>query len=169
MKDREAREAERQEARRNNIAATRRCHECNEEALGHCPDCHKGFCQDHFPKQQHSPCAEKQMRLAQTQVCYVCGRQVYPDQWSLSRTSHYIDEFRCNGCGRHVCDEMHTRRKTENIAIIREGLRGHRYQSTIRYCDLCSPFSRIGGIKGVMRWVVGVGTVVAGVLFYLHP
>jgi len=64
---------------------------------------------------------------------------------------------------------MHTRRKTESISIIREGLRGHRYQSATRYCDLCSPFYRIGGIKGVTRWVVGVGTVVAGVLFYLHP
>ena len=123
MRDTERETALQQGRRTNSISVARRCHECNEEALGHCPDCHKGFCQDHFPKQQHSPCAEKQMRLAQTQVCYVCGRQVYPDQWSLSRTSHYIDEFRCNGCGRHVCDEMHTRRKTENISIIREGLR----------------------------------------------
>ncbi len=164
------REAARQQERRNNlVTATRRCHECDEEALGHCPDCRQGFCQDHFPKQQHSPCAEKQMILAQTQVCYICGRQVYPDQWSLSRTSHYIDEFRCEGCGRHVCDELHTRRKTENVSIIREGFRGHRYQSTTRYCDLCSPFYRIGGIKGLTRWAVAVGTVIVGVLFYLHP
>jgi len=61
------------------MEAARRCHECDQEALGRCPDCHKGFCQDHFPKQQHSPCAEKQMHLALTQVCYVCGTQVYPD------------------------------------------------------------------------------------------
>ncbi|HLX58830.1 MAG TPA: hypothetical protein VKR83_17560 [Ktedonobacteraceae bacterium] len=158
------------QARRNNaISAAKRCHECNEEALGRCPDCHKGFCQDHFPKQQHSPCAEKQMRLAQTQVCYICGTQVYPDQWSLSRTSHYIDEFRCGGCGRHICDALHTQRKSENVSIIREGLRGHRYQVTIRYCGLCSPFYSIGGIKGLTRWLVVLGTIAAGVLFYLHP
>src|SRR5215472_6598387 len=89
---------------RNVVAIARRCHECKEEALGRCPDCHRGFCQDHFPKQQHSPCAERQMKLAQTQVCYVCGTPVYPDQWSLSRTSHLIDQYRCQGCGRHICD-----------------------------------------------------------------
>lgn len=148
---------------------TRRCHECNEEALGHCPDCHQGFCQDHFPKQQHSPCAEKQMRMAQTQVCYICGAQVYPDQWSLSRTSHYIDEYLCNGCGRHVCDELHTQRKAEHVNVVREGLRGHRYQVTTRYCNLCSPFYRIGGIKGLARWFVVAGTVVGSIFFYLHP
>lgn len=146
-----------------------RCHECNEEALGHCPDCHRGFCQDHFPKQQHSPCAEKQMQLAQTQVCYICGTQVYPDQWSLSRTSHYIDEFRCQGCGRYICDELHTQRKTEHVSVVREGLRGHRYQITTRYCNLCAPTSRIGGIQGVTRWLVVIGTVAAAVFFYFHP
>ena len=150
-------------------AHTRRCRECNEEALGHCPDCHQGFCQDHFPKQQHSPCAEKQMRLAQTQVCYICGAQVYPDQWSLSRTSHYIDEYRCQGCGRHICDELHTQRKAEHVHVVREGLRGHRYQETTRYCNLCSPLYRIGGLKGLARWVVIAGTVFCAVLFYLHP
>lgn len=156
-------------AHRGPIAATRRCHECSEEALGRCPDCHHGLCQDHFPKQQHSPCAEKQMKLAQTQVCYVCGTQVYPDQWSLSRTSHYIDNFRCAGCGRYICDELHTKRKTENINIIREGLRGHRYQNTIRYCDLCSPLHRFAGIRGVAGWLVVAGTVAAVLLFHFHP
>jgi len=106
--------------------AARRCHECNEEALGRCPDCHFGFCQEHFPKQQHSPCAERQMRLALTQVCYVCGAQVYPDQWSISKTSHYVDQYTCQGCGRYICDELHTQHKTEEIVITREGLRGHR-------------------------------------------
>ncbi len=148
---------------------TRRCHECNDEALGHCPGCHQGFCQDHFPKHQHSPCAEKQMRLAQTQVCYICGAQVYPDQWSLSRTSHFIDEFRCQGCGRHICDDLHTRRKAEQVNVVREGLRGHRYQVTTRYCNLCAPLYRIGGIKGLARWVVVAGTVGGAILFYVHP
>jgi hypothetical protein len=39
----------------------------------------------------------------------------------------------------------------------------------LRYCDLCSPLYRIGGIKGLARWVVCAGTVVAGVFFYFHP
>jgi hypothetical protein len=156
-------------ARRSSTPPVLPCHECNEEALGRCPDCHKGFCQDHFPKQQHSPCAQKQMKLAQTQVCYICGLQVYPDQWSISQTSHYIDQFRCNGCGRHICDELHTQRKSEQVSIVREGLRGHRYQYIARYCDLCAPFYRIGGIKGLARLVVLAGTVVIGILFYFHP
>lgn len=153
----------------NNIQATRRCHECEEEALGRCPECHFSFCQEHFPKQQHSPCAEKQMRLALTQVCYICGTQVYPDQWSLSKTSHYVDQYTCQGCGRYICDELHTQHKSEGIVITREGLRGHRYQYINRYCDLCSPFHRIGGLKGLMRTLVIVGTIAAAVFFYFHP
>ena len=151
------------------MEAARRCHECDQEALGRCPDCHKGFCQDHFPKQQHSPCAEKQMHLAQTQVCYVCGTQVYPDQWSLSRTSHYIDNYTCQGCGRYICDEQHTQRKAEHVMVIRDGMRGHRYQHITRYCDVCSPFYRIGGVKGIVRALVVAGTVGLAVLFYFHP
>lgn len=150
------------------VASTRRCRECEQEALGRCPDCHNSFCQEHFPKQQHSPCAEKQMRMAQTQVCYVCGRQVYPDQWSVSRTSHFIDHFKCKGCGRYVCDELHTQRKTEDVAVVREGLRGHRYQYTNRYCDLCSPLYHFGGLKGVASILVAVGTIAATALFYFH-
>lgn len=148
---------------------TRRCHECNEEALGRCPECRNGFCQDHFPKQQHSPCAERQMKMAQTQVCYICGTQVYPDQWSISRTSHFVDPFVCRGCGRFVCDELHTRHKAENVVIIREGLRGHRYQYTVRYCDLCAPIHRFAGIRGLAGIITAVGTVAAAVFFYLHP
>ncbi len=155
--------------RRSDSPPIRRCHECNEEALGRCPDCHRGLCQDHFPKQQHSPCVQRQMKLAQMQVCYVCGTQVYPDQWSISRTSHYIDQFSCNGCGRYICDELHTQRKGEQITIVRESLRGHRYQYTTRYCDFCAPFYRIGGIKGLARCVVLAGTIVIGILFYIHP
>jgi hypothetical protein len=149
--------------------AARRCHECDQEALGRCPDCRKGFCQDHFPKQQHSPCAERQMRLALTQVCYVCGIQVYPDQWSLSRTSHYIDNYTCQGCGRHICDELHTQRKSEYISVVRDGMRGHRYQHIARYCDACSPLHRLGGIRGLTRWIVVAGTVFLVVLFSFHP
>lgn len=162
-------ETEKLRVHRKGIMLARRCHECDQEALGRCPDCRRGFCQDHFPKQQHSPCAEKQMRLAQTQVCYVCGTQVYPDQWSLSRTSHYIDNYMCHGCGRHVCDEQHTQRKSENISVIRDGMRGHRYQYIVRYCDMCSPLYKIGGIRGLTRWGVVLGTVMLTVFFVFHP
>ncbi|MBA2677036.1 MAG: hypothetical protein H0U76_01345 [Ktedonobacteraceae bacterium] len=152
-----------------NVTAARRCHECNQEALGRCPDCHMSFCELHFPKQQHSPCAEQQMKLAQTQVCYVCGTQVYPDQWSVSKTSHFVDEYTCRGCGHYVCDDLHTQRKTEDVIVSREGLRGHRYQYIVRYCDLCSPLSRFGGVKGLAYAATVVATVAAGVFFYLHP
>ena len=157
--------------RRNSISpltATRRCHECSEEALGRCPDCRHSLCQDHFPKQQHSPCAEKQMNMLHTQVCYVCGVQVYPDQWSVSRTTHFIDQYKCRGCDRYICDELHTRRKLEDVTIIREGLRGHRYQYTSRYCDICSPLYQLGGLKGAARLVVIAGTILASIYFYLH-
>src|SRR5258708_21119100 len=46
------RESSESQARRSSAPQPPRCHECNEEALGHCPDCHRGLCQDHFPKQQ---------------------------------------------------------------------------------------------------------------------
>lgn len=151
------------------IEAARRCHECDQEALGRCPDCHKGFCQDHFPKQQHSPCAEKQMHLALTQVCYVCGVQVYPDQWSLSRTSHYIDSYTCQGCGRYICDEQHTHKKTEHAMVVRDGMRGHRYQYIDRYCDACAPVHRFGGLRGLTRVIVTLGTIAALIFFYFHP
>jgi hypothetical protein len=151
------------------LTATRRCHECREEALGRCPDCHLNFCQEHFPKQQHAPCAEHQMKMAQVQVCYVCGTQVYPDQWSISKTSHFVDSFTCKGCGRYVCDELHTKRKTEDVIVTREGMRGHRYQYINRYCDICSPLCHIGGLKGITRLIVAVGTVLAALFFYFHP
>jgi hypothetical protein len=56
----------------------------------------------------------------------------------------------------------------DDVFIAREGLRGHRYQYTTRYCDLCTPIYRFGGIRGLARWVVAVGTVVATVFFYIH-
>lgn len=152
-----------------NVQMTRRCHECTEEALGRCLDCHFGFCQAHFPKHQHSPCAEKQMKLAQIQVCYVCGVPVYPDQWSISPTSHYIDEFTCHGCGRYICNELHTQQKEEEVVVTRDGLRGHRYQCVIRYCDLCGPIARVNGIRGLTRLIVIAGTIAAFVFFFFHP
>lgn len=153
----------------SSLIAARCCRECSAEAFGRCPDCHRRLCEDHFPKQQHTPCASKQMNLVQTQVCYVCGIQVYPDQWSISRTSHSIDQYKCRGCGRHVCDELHTQRKVEDVTVVREGLRGHRYLHISRYCDLCSPFYQLEGIKGLARIVVIAGTVIVGLFFYLHP
>src|SRR5579875_1791914 len=155
--------------RQQALSLSRRCRECEQEALGRCPDCHRSFCQEHFPKQQHSPCAERQLRLAEIQVCYVCGVPVYPDQWSISRTSHFIDQYRCKGCGRYICEELHTRKKDEDVVIVREGLRGHRYQYVVRYCDLCAPLSYVGGLKGLARWVTLLGTIAALVFFHFHP
>lgn len=109
------------------------------------------------------------MKLAQIQVCYVCGAQVYPDQWSISKTSHFVDQGTCLGCGRYICDELHTQHKVEEVVITREGMRGHRYQYINRYCDLCTPFHRIGGIKGLARLVVVIGTIAAALFFYFHP
>ena len=155
--------------RRSSTPPVRSCHECSEEALVRCHHCHKNLCMDHFPRMLHSPCAQKYMKQVKTQVCYVCGTQVNPDQWSLSRTSHRIANFSCNGCGRYICDERHTKVKKEQISVIREGLRGQRYQVTSRYCALCTPFSRVGGIKGLTYLTVFAGTVIAGIFFYLHP
>ena len=109
------------------------------------------------------------MKMAQTQVCYVCGIQVYPDQWSLSKTSHVVDLSRCGGCGRYVCDDLHTKRKAEEVSIVREGLRGHRYQYTLRYCDLCAPLYRLGGLKGLAGILATVGTVAGAAFYYFHP
>lgn len=109
------------------------------------------------------------MKLAQTQVCYVCGTQVYPDQWSTSRTSHYVDPAKCKGCGRHICDDLHTRSKSEDVIISREGLRGHRYQFVNRYCDTCSPIRGIGGLRGLTSALVVLGTIAATYFFLLHP
>src|SRR5690242_14018678 len=105
---------------RRRVSSLPHCHECNAEAFGRCPDCTNRFCLDHFPKHQHSPCAEKQMRLAIEQACYICGAQVYPDQWSVAQTSHYIDQGTCNNCGRYICDTSHTRQKTEEVVVMRE-------------------------------------------------
>src|SRR5213082_3426024 len=80
-----------------------------------------------------------------------------------------VDNFSCKGCGRYICNEKHTKIKKEQISVVREGLRGHRYQVTSRYCELCAPISRVGGIKGLSYLVVVAGTVIAGIFFYFHP
>jgi hypothetical protein len=151
------------------INIRRHCHECKAEAFGSCPDCNRGFCLEHFPKQQHSPCAEKQMKLSHEQICYVCGTQVYPDQWSVTQTLHYIDQTKCNGCGRYICDDLHTQSKSEEMVILHEGLRGHRYYHIVRYCHLCHPFRHVGGIKRAVQSVAIIGIVVAMIFFSLHP
>ncbi|MBV9021376.1 MAG: hypothetical protein JOZ71_11735, partial [Ktedonobacteraceae bacterium] len=55
-----------------------------------------------------------------------------------------------------------------DIVIVREGLRGHRYQYINRYCDLCAPLYHVGGIKGLAYVIVTVGTIVATIFFYFH-
>jgi hypothetical protein len=109
------------------------------------------------------------MKLSHEQACYACGAQVYPDQWSVSQISHYIDQAKCNGCGRYICDDLHTQSKSEEVVIVHQGLRGYRYQYIIRYCDLCHSLRGIGGIKRAMQGVIVIGTVAAGIFFYLHP
>jgi hypothetical protein len=52
---------------------------------------------------------------------------------------------------------------------MREGMRGHRYQYITRYCDICTPLTRIGGLRGLARGIVVVGTIAAAVFFYFHP
>ena len=108
------------------------------------------------------------MKMEQTQLCYECGRQVRPEQWSLSKTFHMVDQFVCQGCGWYVCDDLHTQRRTEDVVITREGVRGHRYLYITRYFDLCAPFYPVGGIIGLVRILVIVGTVAATVFFYFH-
>jgi len=154
---------------RQHINVRGHCQECNAEAFGYCPDCQRGFCLEHFPKQQHSPCAEKQMKLSHEQACYICGTQVYPDQWSVSQTSHYIDQAKCNGCGRYICDDLHTHSKSAQLVVRHQGIRGQRYQYIIRYCHLCHPFRGIGGIKRAVQSAIIIGTLVAGIFFSLHP
>ena len=88
-----------------------------------------------------------------------------PSAYSSTRFAEYMSSMkniRCAVMGFSLDETI--------LSTAIEGFhRGHRYQITTRYCDLCSPFYRMGGIKGLARWIVVAGTVAAGVLFYLHP
>ena len=146
---------------------TQSCHECAEEAAGRCPACHHPLCIDHFSRHAHRPCATHLAEHQDEYACYVCGTALVPEQFSSAVFAHYIDNHTCGGCGRFVCD-AHTRRLDEQVKIVQDGLRGHRYHMTMRSCVLCAPLYRFGGLIGTTWWVAGLTTVIATGWFLLH-
>ncbi len=145
------------------------CKECGLQSAGRCPSCNRSLCIDHFPREEHHPCRTRLARHARDRLCYVCGTPVAPQQWSSAVFAHYIDEHRCAGCHRFVCDDLHTRTRVEDVKIVRDGLRSHRYHLTKRYCGLCAPFRRVGGILGATWLLVGIsGVSAASLLTYVE-
>ncbi len=144
------------------------CAECGLESAGRCPTCHHSLCIDHFDLPDHQPCAQRLAAHGAEYVCYVCGVQVQPQQWSTAVFAHYIDSCTCAGCHRYICEDQHTRRKSESVELVRDGLRSSRYHTTRRYCALCSPLRGIGGLLGASR--LATGACVAGLtaFFLLH-
>ncbi|MGH2515174.1 MAG: hypothetical protein ACRDHP_05915 [Ktedonobacterales bacterium] len=144
------------------------CTECGLESSGRCPTCHHSLCLDHFGFDDHQPCANYHAEHADDYRCYVCGAPVRPQQWSTAVFAHYIDSSRCAGCHRYVCDTEHTRYRTESVYLARDGLRSHRYHTMRRYCSLCSPLRRLGGLLGASRVLVAFGVVAATAFIVLH-
>lgn len=141
------------------------CAECNLASAGCCPACRRHLCPDHFARDEHRPCAARLLAHADDYICYVCGAEALPAQWSTSEFAHYIDYGRCNGCKRSICDELHTRVREEQIEIVRDGMRSQRYYVTQRYCDSCAPLRTFGGIMGACRWLLALsGVVVTGTI-----
>jgi hypothetical protein len=99
--------------------------------------------------------------------CYICAAPVTPQQWSTAVFAHYVDGWRCVGCGRFICAQ-HTRVRDEVVRIAREGLRSNRYHTTARYCELCAPVRRAGGLVGATWWVVGLASAGAAAFFLFH-
>jgi hypothetical protein len=120
---------------------------------------------DHFPLPEHQPCATDLERHAERYVCYVCGVGVVPQQWSAALFAHYTDSQRCAGCARYICDTLHTRWRTDGVRVVRDGLRSNRYHITVRYCDVCAPVRRLGGLVGATWWAVGLATAGAAAFF----
>jgi hypothetical protein len=143
----------------------RSCNECELQAAGRCPTCRRALCMDHFPLEEHQPCAARLVEEAARRICYVCGTPVVPQQWSTAVFAHYIDSQKCAGCGRYVCAERHTKRRDEVVQLARDGLRSNRYHMTVRYCDICAPVRRFGGLVGVTWWVVGLALAGAAAFF----
>lgn len=140
------------------------CTECGIASAGRCPTCHHSLCIDHFALEEHQPCASTIAQHASDYVCYVCGAPALPQQWSTAVFAHYIDAYTCSGCSRHICDALHTKLRDESVEITRDGLRSHRYHRTQRYCDVCAPLRRLGGLLGVARLGVALFGVAAIVL-----
>ena len=141
------------------------CAECGLESAGRCPTCKRSLCIDHFGCEAHEPCATRLVKHADDYVCYVCGLPVKPRQWSTAVFAHYIDSGTCMGCKRSICDGQHTSVLDEAVEIGRDGLRSHRYHVTQRYCGVCAPLRRVGGLLGVSR--LAVAALGAGVVAFL--
>ncbi len=141
------------------------CTECGIESAGRCPTCHHNLCVDHFGCSAHQPCATNLVTRSSERICYVCGVPVLPDQWSTSSFSHYVDEGKCAGCNRYICDSLHTRLRTERVDLVRDSLRSQRYHIQERYCDVCAPVRSVGGIVGAGRLVAAVAMIAAVALF----
>lgn len=143
------------------------CTECSAEAGGRCPACHHQLCPEHFSRQEHAPCRARQEHYSSEQFCYVCGEPVAPAQWSISLAEHYVDDAVCRGCRRLIC-ERHTAWKHDNEQVTRDGLRGLRYHTAQRYCHLCARVRRLGGLLGMTRSLVAIGTVIVAIALLLH-
>ncbi|HEX6540202.1 MAG TPA: hypothetical protein VF040_00480 [Ktedonobacterales bacterium] len=145
------------------------CRECGIQSVSRCPACHRTLCLDHFPRAEHEPCATQLREEAFRFTCYICGAPALPKQWSSASFAHYIDRHTCNGCGRYICDEHHTRLLIEGVELVHDAMRSQRYHVTRRYCRLCAPFRHVGGLPGAMGWLVGVCAIgVAGALAYIE-
>ncbi len=143
------------------------CHECEAEAAGRCMQCRRMLCMEHFPLHAHNHCLRHLAMHQAEYACYVCGAPVVPEQWSTAVFAHYIDSHLCAGCTRYVCDE-HTARRDEQVKIVQDGLRTHRYHMTMRSCRLCAPLRLTGGLVGAVWWVSGLATVVLTGWFLFH-
>lgn len=146
------------------VSASDSCYECELQAAGRCPTCRHSLCMDHFPLDAHDPCMAQLADSVKGRMCYVCADPVMPKQWSTAIFAHYVDAFTCAGCGRHICAQ-HTRMRDEVVKLDREGLRSNRYHTAIRYCDLCAPVRRFGGLVGAAWWLVGLASAGAAAIF----
>jgi hypothetical protein len=145
------------------------CRECGIQSVARCPACHRALCLDHFPRDEHQPCAAHLRDEVMRYSCYVCGAPSLPRQWSTASFAHYIDPHICAGCHRYICDEHHTRLRVEKVELAHDGMRSQRYHITRRYCGVCAPFRHLGGLPGLVRVLVGVGGLaVTGLLAYIE-
>ena len=138
------------------------CAECGLQSSGRCPTCHHHLCSDHFPAEEHDPCANRLATHASEYVCYICGAPTHPQQWSTASFAHYIDSQKCVGCHRSICDTQHTRFSKEDVRIARDGMQSHRYHYTRRYCPTCARLRLFGGLIGaawLLASVVGVAAI----------
>jgi hypothetical protein len=144
------------------------CAECGIESAGRCPACRRYLCIDHFGRTEHQPCATALITQAQERICYVCAVPVTPEQWSSTSFSHFVDDGKCSGCGRYICDRLHTRLRSERVDLVKDSMRSQRYHIQERYCDACAPVRSVGGLVGAGWLAAGLGVVAAVTLFILQ-